>query len=70
MKSGLSLDAGALAKQTMAPVQKKPYANLNAVDNLTGNGVLPNGPYTIQNQNTYMNNAHPNKYVNEPEIGC
>lgn len=55
LKSGVSLDAGALAKQ----MQKKSYANVN-----TENGVIPNnGPYTVQNQNT-------NKFIGNSEISC
>lgn len=66
LKSGVSLDAGALAKQTMPAAQKKSYANVNTGDNVTGNGVLPNGPFTVQNQNSYNSN----KFLNESEISC
>lgn len=55
LKSGVSLDAGALAKQ----MQKKPYVNVGTT---AENGVLPNnGPY--QNQNS-------NKFIGNPEISC
>lgn len=35
LKSGISLDAGALVKSMNTPTQKK-YANVNAGDNVTG----------------------------------
>lgn len=57
LKSGVSLDAGALAKQ----MQKKPYVNVGTT---AENGVLPNnGVYAAQNQNS-------SKIVGKPEISC
>lgn len=57
LKSGVSLDAAALAKQ----MQKKSYANVSTT---AENGVLPNnGPYAVQNQNS-------NKFLNNSEISC
>lgn len=74
LKTGLSLDACVLAKQNMPQTQKvtqkKPYVNVNTgAEAKTGNGVIPNGPYSIQNQtNTvYMNN---NANLNDSEINC
>lgn len=63
LKSGISLDAGALAKQSLA--QNK-YSNLLTGDTVTGNGVLQNGPVS---QNNYLN-ANASKYINETEINC
>lgn len=65
LKSGVSLDPSALAKQNMPTTQKK-YANINTGESITGNGVLHNGPYS--NQNNFMNK---NKNIlNESEITC
>jgi hypothetical protein len=65
LKSGISLDAGALAKQSLTPTQNK-YTNFKAGDAVTGNGVLQNGPVS---QNSYLN-ANASKYLNEAEINC
>nr|ALV82496.1 Alk [Leptinotarsa decemlineata] len=46
LKSGVSLDAGALAKQAMAPPQNKKYANINTGDEVTSNGILQNDPFS------------------------
>lgn len=64
LKSGLSLDAAALVKQSI-PISQK-YANINTGDTITGNCVIQNGPYS--NQTTFLNNTK--KYVNEAEISC
>lgn len=57
LKSGVSLDAGALVKQ----MQKKPYVNVGTTGE---NGVLVNnGPYAVQNQNS-------NKFIGNSEISC
>lgn len=56
LKSGVSLDAAALAKQ-----MQKPYANVGAP---AENGVLPsNGPYVVQNQAA-------SKFLGSAEISC
>ncbi|XP_057655482.1 tyrosine-protein kinase receptor isoform X1 [Diorhabda carinulata] len=44
LKSGVSLDAGALAKQAMMPQINK-YANISTGDGPTSNGVLQNDPF-------------------------
>lgn len=74
LKTGLSLDACMLAKQNMPQAnnvtQKKPYVNINTgSEPVTGNGVIPNGPYSIQNQTNslYMNN---NPNLNDSDINC
>lgn len=64
VKSGVSLDAGALIKQVMPMTnQTKKYANVDTkgkTDNATtGNGVIQNGPYSTQNN-----------YLNDGEINC
>lgn len=42
----MSLDAAALAKQTMTPSsQNKKYANINTVEPITSNGVLQSDPF-------------------------
>ncbi|CAG9816232.1 unnamed protein product [Phaedon cochleariae] len=51
LKSGVSLDAGALAKQVMTsqnktPLQPKKYANINTGEGVTSNGVLQNDPFS------------------------
>ncbi|KAI4469994.1 apical endosomal glycoprotein precursor [Holotrichia oblita] len=70
LKSGVSLDPGALIKQALPNGQLKKYANVNAGDAMvTGNGVIQNGPYTGQNNYVY-NNTNANKYLNESEISC
>ncbi|XP_008194070.1 tyrosine-protein kinase receptor isoform X2 [Tribolium castaneum] len=63
LKSGISLDAGALAKQSLTPNK---YSNLLTGDAVTGNGVLQNGPVS---QNNYLN-ANASKFLNETEINC
>ncbi|KAJ3662397.1 hypothetical protein Zmor_006748 [Zophobas morio] len=65
LKSGISLDAGALAKQSLTPTQNK-YSNFKTGDAVTGNGVLQNGPVS---QSSYLN-ANASKYLNEAEINC
>lgn len=65
LMSGLSLDAGALIKQSVPITQNKKYTNIGEV---TGNGVIANGPYSNTNNYLYGNNA--NKFVNESEISC
>lgn len=42
VKSGVSLDASALAKSMMVPNQKKKYANVDE------NGMVQNGGYSIK----------------------
>lgn len=64
LKSGVSLDAAALVKQSLPGTQK--YANISAGDNKTGNGIIQNGPYN--NNPNYINNSK--KYVNDAEITC
>lgn len=54
----------------MPSMQKKSYANVNTSDSVTGNGVLPNGPFTVQGQNSYLNSTHTNKFLNDAEISC
>ncbi|XP_022918243.1 tyrosine-protein kinase receptor [Onthophagus taurus] len=61
--SGLSLDAGALIKQTAPIGQNKKYTNITGTGN---NGVIANGSYS--NSNAYLYNA--NKFANESEISC
>ncbi|KAJ8931560.1 hypothetical protein NQ314_015507, partial [Rhamnusium bicolor] len=63
LKSGVSLDAAALAKQAMTPSQNKKYANINTGDSITSNGILQNDPFS----NHVGNNQ---KYLNEAEINC
>lgn len=63
LKSGLSLDAAALVKQSI-PISQK-YANINTGD-ITGNCVIQNGPYS--NQTNFLNNTK--KYINDAEISC
>ncbi|XP_018579561.1 ALK tyrosine kinase receptor isoform X2 [Anoplophora glabripennis] len=63
LKSGVSLDAGALAKQVMTPSQNKKYANINTGDSITSNGVLQNDPFS-----NHVGNSK--KYLNEAEINC
>ncbi|CAG9855575.1 unnamed protein product [Phyllotreta striolata] len=47
LKSGVSLDAGALAKQAMAPNPGGKYANVNAGEGPTSNGgLLQNDPFS------------------------
>lgn len=46
LKSGVSLDAAALAKQNMTPsAQNKKYANVNTAEPITSNGVLQSDPF-------------------------
>lgn len=61
IKSGLSLDAGALQKQAMSGTpQNMKYANVNTGEPVTSNGVLQTDPFANRNQ----------KYLNETEINC
>lgn len=47
LKSGVSLDAAALAKQNMTPTsQNKKYANLSSVEPITSNGVLQSDSFS------------------------
>lgn len=65
LKSGISLDAGALVKQSIPVAQK--YANISTGDNnKTGNGVIQNGPYN--NNPNFLNNSK--KFINDAEITC
>lgn len=71
LKSGVSLDAAALVKQssTITPTTNntQKYANITTGDNnKTGNGVIQNGPYN--NNPNYINNTK--KYINDNEITC
>ncbi|KAF5298515.1 hypothetical protein FQR65_LT00057 [Abscondita terminalis] len=50
LRAGVSLDAAALAKQSMSPVSKKSYVNINPDDVKMGNGVLQNGPCSLTNK--------------------
>lgn len=64
LRSGISLDASALAKQSLGTNQNNysNFKNNKTTDGaLTGNGVLQNGPV-----------IHPNssKFLNETEINC
>lgn len=46
LKSGVSLDAAALAKQAMPQsAQNKKYANINTSDQITSNGIIQNDPF-------------------------
>lgn len=63
LKLGVSLDAGALAKQVMTPSQNKKYANINTGDSVTSNGILQNDPFL-----NHVGNSK--KYLNEAEINC
>lgn len=66
LKSGVSLDAAALVKQSIPPGTQK-YANITTGDNnKTGNGVIQNGPYN--NNPNFLNNSK--KYINDTEITC
>lgn len=70
----MSLDAGALVKQSMGnnattPTQKK-YANINTSDNITGNGMLQNGPFSLTNQNNFVSGNNTKFLSNESEINC
>lgn len=72
IKSGVSLDACKLAKQSMpqnSVPQKKPYINISTGDSdpVTGNGVIQNGPYT-QPSALYINNT--SSRINDSEISC
>lgn len=69
LKSGVSLDAAALVKQSLPNTQK--YANITTGtgagdNNKTGNGIIQNGPYN--NNPNFLNNTK--KYVNDAEITC
>lgn len=67
LRAGISLDAGALVKQSLSP--KKSYANINAEDKLTGNGVIQNGPCSLPKENGFLPNPSNTYLKNEPITG-
>lgn len=68
LRAGVSLDAGALAKQSMSPIHKKSYANINAEDKVTSNGIIQNGPCTLSKDGVYLSNP-PSTFLNETSNG-
>lgn len=73
IKSGVSLDACKLAKQSMPTTNnvppKKPYVNISTGNEqeITGNGVIQNGPFTTPSA-LYINNT--SSRHNDSEISC
>ncbi|KAK5639789.1 hypothetical protein RI129_010600 [Pyrocoelia pectoralis] len=71
LRAGVSLDAGALAKQTMSPPNKKSYANINPEDLKMANGVLQNGPCNLTNDGVFRSAGKtPNGTLITDSINC
>ncbi|KAJ8980042.1 hypothetical protein NQ317_007198 [Molorchus minor] len=62
LKSGVSLDAAALAKQAMTPSQNKKYANITTGESIKSNGFLQNDPFSTRGSKQ--------NFLNESEINC
>ncbi|XP_025832818.1 ALK tyrosine kinase receptor [Agrilus planipennis] len=68
ISAGVSLDASALAKQqpqsSTVPSQKTSYANVDTMEAVTENGVIPNGSTNFTAQKSYFRSMVPNESVN------
>ncbi|XP_031358672.1 ALK tyrosine kinase receptor [Photinus pyralis] len=67
LRAGVSLDAGALVKQSMSSPNKKSYANLNPDEVKMGNGVLQNGPYK---EGVFSTGKTPNGTLINDSVHC
>lgn len=70
LRAGVSLDAGALAKQAISPIQTTAYANVNPDNKISGNGCIPNGPCNSSNQNSYVNSGTSNSKFLKESVTC